>query len=51
MINNIKIIKLPATEVQKHFFELLNKLVSGELLRIEIKLGGKVIAIMTPITK
>lgn len=50
-MNNIKIIKLSAIEVQKRFSELLDKIFSGELQKVEIELGDKVVAEMTPIAR
>ena len=45
------ILKLSATEVRNRFFELLDKFISGELQKVEIKLNGKVVAEMVPISK
>ena len=43
-------ITLPAKEVQKRFFELLDKIKNKELVRIEIELDGKVVAQIIPIS-
>jgi len=45
------ILKLSATEVRNRFFELLDKLISGELQKVEIKLNGEVVAEMVSISK
>lgn len=45
------IIRLSALEVKERFFELLDKLISGELRKVEIELNGKVVAEIVPITK
>lgn len=50
-MNNIKTVKLPAIEVQERFFELLDKISSGELQKVKIELGGMVVAMMIPIAK
>lgn len=44
-----KIIKMSAVEVQKRFFELLDKIVSRELVRVEIELNGIVVAQITSV--
>lgn len=50
-MNIIKSIKLPAIEVQERLFELLDKISSNELQKVEIELDGKVIALLIPIAK
>lgn len=50
-MNDTKIIRLSALEVQKRLFELLDKISSGELQKIEIELDDKVVAILIPIAK
>ena len=45
------IVRLSALDVKERFFELLDKLISGELHKIEIELKGGVIAEMVPINK
>ncbi|MFH1863798.1 MAG: hypothetical protein ABIJ85_02740 [bacterium] len=45
------ILKLSATEVRNRFFELLDKLISGELQKVEIELNGEVVAEMVHISK
>lgn len=45
------IVRLSALEVKERFFELLDKLISGELQKIEVELGGKVVAEIVPISK
>lgn len=48
-MKNNKIVSLPAIEVQKRFFELLDKIASKELTRIEIELNGELVAQIIPI--
>ena len=45
------IVKLSALEVKERFFELLDKLISGELQKVEIELNGEVVAEMVHISK
>jgi len=45
------IVRLSALEVKERFFELLDKLISGELQKVEIELEGKVVAEIVPILK
>lgn len=45
------IVRLSALEVKERFFELLDKLISGELQKIEVELEGRLVAEIVPITK
>lgn len=47
----MKTIKLDANEVQKRFFELLDKIKSKELQKVEIELNGEIVAQLIPISK
>ena len=49
-MKNNKIIRLEAKEVQKRFFELLDKIANKELVKIEIELDSKVVAQIIPIS-
>lgn len=49
-MKNNKTIRLEATEVQKRFFELLDKIKNKELIKIEIELDGEVVAQLIPLT-
>jgi len=46
----MKTIRLDAQEVQKRLFELLDKIVSKTLSKVEIETHGKVVAQITPIS-
>lgn len=46
----MKTIKLDAKEVQKRFFELLDKIKNKELVKIEVELNGEVVAQIVPIS-
>ena len=45
------IVRLSAVEARGRFFELLDKLISGELQKIEVELEGKVVAEIVPYNK
>ena len=43
-----KTLRLQAVEVQKRFFELLDKIANKELTKVEIVLDGIVVALLIP---
>lgn len=47
----MKTIKLDAKEVQKRFFELLDKIKNKELSEVEVELDGEVVAQIIAISK